>query len=46
MICLSLPLEVSITVPSGRRGSLASRSRRMVLRMLNAALWESDSAPL
>lgn len=46
MICLSLPLEVSITVPSGRRGSLAIRSRRMVLRMLNAALWESDSAPL
>ena len=34
MVCFSLPLEVSITVPRGSLGSLASSICRMVLRML------------
>ena len=42
MVCFSFPLEVSSTVPRGRRGSLASSFWRMVFRMLNVALWETD----
>ena len=46
MISFSLPLEVSITVPNGRRGSLARSVLRMDLRMLKVALCEMDSARL
>lgn len=46
MISFSLPLEVSITVPNGRRGSLARSVSRMDLRMLKVVLCEMDSARL
>lgn len=46
IISFSVPLDVSITVPSGKRGSFASSFSRIVLRMLKVALWDIPSAPL